>query len=173
MLRKSLSVLTVLSLTTGIAHAQAWTGGDDLPTSPLACDGTPGTSEAVAYDGGVPTNAPDRNGKTLTVVDVPKLIGIGYFDATSKGIQEAAAELGNMTVTTDAPVEANIDDQITVIDNYVTKGVDGILFAAIGSAMIFVNVSAYWLRAVIGVLILVTVLVDMQRRLRETRGAKR
>jgi len=48
-----------------------------------------------------------------------------------------------------------------------------ILFAAIGSAMIFVNVSAYWLRAVIGVLILVTVLVDMQRRLRETRGAKR
>ena len=36
-----------------------------------------------------------------------------------------------------------------------------ILFAAIGSAMIFVNVSAYWLRAVIGVLILVTVLVDM------------
>ena len=21
----------------------AWTGGDDLPTNPLACDGTPGT----------------------------------------------------------------------------------------------------------------------------------
>ncbi len=48
-----------------------------------------------------------------------------------------------------------------------------ILFAAIGSAMIFVNVSAYWLRAVIGVLILVTVLVDMARRAREMRSAKR
>ncbi len=48
-----------------------------------------------------------------------------------------------------------------------------ILFAAIGSAMIFVNVSAYWLRAVIGVLILVTVLVDMERRAREARSAKR
>ena len=35
-----------------------------------------------------------------------------------------------MTATTDGPVEANIDDQITVIDNYITKGVDGILFAA-------------------------------------------
>ena len=46
-----------------------------------------------------------------------------------------------------------------------------ILFAAIGSAMIFVNVSAYWLRAVIGVLILVTVLVDMARRNREFRSA--
>jgi ribose/xylose/arabinose/galactoside ABC-type transport system permease subunit len=48
-----------------------------------------------------------------------------------------------------------------------------VLFAAIGSAMIFVNVSAYWLRAVIGVLILVTVLVDMARRARELRSAQR
>ncbi len=48
-----------------------------------------------------------------------------------------------------------------------------ILFSAIGSAMIFVNVSPYWLRAVIGFLILVTVLVDMQRRSREIRRAKR
>jgi ribose/xylose/arabinose/galactoside ABC-type transport system permease subunit len=48
-----------------------------------------------------------------------------------------------------------------------------ILFSAIGSAMIFINVSPYWLRAVIGFLILVTVLVDMQRRSREIRRAKR
>jgi len=39
-----------------------------------------------------------------------------------------------------------------------------ILFAAIGSALIFVNVSAYWLRSVVGLLILVTVLADMARR---------
>lgn len=39
-----------------------------------------------------------------------------------------------------------------------------ILFAAIGSALIFINVSAYWLRAVIGLLILATVLADMLRR---------
>ncbi|BCH55919.1 ABC transporter permease [Agrobacterium vitis] len=39
-----------------------------------------------------------------------------------------------------------------------------ILFAAIGSALIFINVSAYWLRAVIGGLILITVLADMVRR---------
>nr|WP_272214619.1 ABC transporter permease [Marinicella sp. W31]MDC2880245.1 ABC transporter permease [Marinicella sp. W31] len=39
-----------------------------------------------------------------------------------------------------------------------------ILFATIGSALIFTNVSAYWLRAVIGTLILVTVLVDVMRR---------
>ncbi|SPZ33086.1 rhamnose ABC transporter, periplasmic rhamnose-binding protein [Agrobacterium tumefaciens] len=73
---------------------------------------------------------PDRKGKAITIVDVPKLIGIGYFNATSKGISEAATEIGNMTATTDGPTQANIDDQITVIDNYITKGVDGILFVA-------------------------------------------
>ncbi|SIR28630.1 monosaccharide ABC transporter membrane protein, CUT2 family [Rhizobium sp. RU20A] len=45
-----------------------------------------------------------------------------------------------------------------------------ILFAAIGSALIFTNVSAYWLRAVIGVLILVTVMADMIRRNRQGRA---
>jgi ribose/xylose/arabinose/galactoside ABC-type transport system permease subunit len=39
-----------------------------------------------------------------------------------------------------------------------------IFFATITSAMIFTNVSAYWLRAVIGGLILVTVLADVARR---------
>lgn len=131
MLRTTIAALAVLSLSTSFVQAQsAWTGGDDLPTSPLACDGTPATPVAKDYDGGVPTNAPDRNGKNLTVVDVPKLIGIGYFDATSKGIADAAAEMGTMKATTDGPTEANIDDQITVIDNYITQGVDGILFAA-------------------------------------------
>lgn len=130
MLRTTLAVLTALSLSTTFVQAQTWTGGDDLPTNPLACDGTPATPVAKDYDGGVPTNAPDRKGKEITVVDVPKLIGIGYFDATSKGIADAAAEMGNMKATTDGPTEANIDDQITVIDNYITQGVDGILFAA-------------------------------------------
>ena len=61
---------------------------------------------------------------------MPKLIGIGYFNATSKGMQDAAEELGNVTVTTDGPTKANIDEQITFIDNYITRGVNGILFAA-------------------------------------------
>ncbi len=46
-----------------------------------------------------------------------------------------------------------------------------LLFSAIASALIFVNVSAYWLRAVLGLLILVTVLADMARRQRKGRLA--
>jgi ABC-type sugar transport system substrate-binding protein len=119
------------SLLAGGAMADSvWTGGDSLPTNPLACDATPGTVAAQPYNGGAPTNPPDRKGKKLTVVDIPKLIGIGYFNATSKGIADAAKELGNVDVKTDGPTKANIDDQITFIDNYITSGVDGILFSA-------------------------------------------
>src|SRR4029077_1760126 len=116
---------------TGVALADSpWTGGDSLPTSPLACDHTPGTGAAIPCDAGKPTGAPDLKGKKITVVDVPKLIGIGYFNATSKGIADAAKELGNVDVKTDGPTKANIDEQITFLDNYITSGVNGILFAA-------------------------------------------
>jgi len=130
MLRLSLALALGVSFA-GVAHAaSAWTGGDDLPTSPLACDATPAESAAKPYDGGAPTGAPDRKGKPIKIVDVPKLIGIGYFNATSKGIADAAKELGTVEAKTDGPTKANIDEQITFIDNYITSGVDGILFAA-------------------------------------------
>jgi rhamnose transport system substrate-binding protein len=140
------SVLVVLLSLTAPLSAQdedRWDGADDLPVNPLDCpmmEGsetpmeTPEAEEEMVdmpeYDGGQPVGAPDLAGQPITLVDVPKLIGIGYFAATTQGMQEAAAELGNVTVTTDAPTEANIDEQITFIDNYITQGVDGILFAA-------------------------------------------
>ena len=146
--KRFFSVALLVCLLVGAFTVQAqekrWDGADDLPVSPLACGAagaaaTPDASAteamapaatAMAYDGGSATNAPDLAGKPITLVDVPKLIGIGYFAATTKGEQEAATELGNVTVTTDAPTQADIDQQITFIDNYITKGVNGILFAA-------------------------------------------
>jgi ribose/xylose/arabinose/galactoside ABC-type transport system permease subunit len=47
-----------------------------------------------------------------------------------------------------------------------------ILIAAIGSALIFIDVSPYWLRAVQGVLILITVLADLARRYRRNKRAR-
>lgn len=129
-----LRLLSVTLLASALASpalaADKWQGSDDLQTNPLPCDGGAGTMAMKDYDGGQPTNAPDLAGKDITVIDIPKLIGIGYFAATTKGEGEAAAELGNVKVSTDGPTEANIDDQITFIDNYITQGVDGILFAA-------------------------------------------
>ncbi len=140
-MRKMLAILIVLSLVLGPlsimpAFAQdgeedRWDGADDLPVNPLPCgDEEAEPPEPLPYDGGQPVDPPDLAGEPIVLVDVPKLIGIGYFAATTKGQQEAAEELGNVTVTTDAPTEANIDDQVAFIDNYITQGVDGILFAA-------------------------------------------
>ena len=39
-----------------------------------------------------------------------------------------------------------------------------IFFATVSSALVFLNISAYWLRAVLGLLILATVLADAMRR---------
>ena len=39
-----------------------------------------------------------------------------------------------------------------------------IFFSAVSSALVFLNISAYWLRAVLGLLILITVLADAMRR---------
>lgn len=135
-----LCLMSTMALTVGAQDESRWDGSDDLPVNPLDCpmaDGemmeeTPEAEmmEMPEYNGGQATDAPDMAGQDIVLVDVPKLIGIGYFSATTQGMQEAAEELGNVTVTTDAPTEANIDDQITFIDNYITQGVNGILFAA-------------------------------------------
>lgn len=128
---RTLTLVLAFCLPLVLAQSR-WDGGDDLPTNPLSCEaGASAAMDPGSYDGGQPTNAPELAGQPISIVDVPKLIGIGYFDATAKGIQEAAAELGNVTARTDGPTEANIDDQIAVIENYIASGnVQGILFAA-------------------------------------------
>jgi ABC-type sugar transport system substrate-binding protein len=131
MMLRTTALALLMSVAAGAAAAQdRWQGADDLETNPLACDGTAGEVAQKDYDGGQPTNAPDKAGQEITLIDVPKLVGIGYFAATTEGQRQAAEELGNVKVSTDGPTEANIDDQITFIDNYITQGVDGILFAA-------------------------------------------
>ena len=115
-MRKIIALSTVaIGLTFGsfasVAAQDRWDGGDDLATNPLPCP-APQRSRCArlrrqrsAYDGGQPINPPDLAGQPITLVDIPKLIGIGYFNATAKGMQEAAAELGNVEVINDGPTE--------------------------------------------------------------------
>jgi len=136
-----LAVLIAAALAPIQAQEDRWDGADDLPVNPLACPVAEGEEaeeesseemmEMPEYDGGQPTDAPDLAGEPITLVDVPKLIGIGYFDATHQGMQEAAEELGNVTVLQGGTTEANIDDQVADIENYIAGGeANGILFAA-------------------------------------------
>src|ERR1700730_2840878 len=87
-----------------------------------------------AYDGGQAANPKDLKGKKVVLADIPKLIGIGYFNATAKGIAEGCADITKggvpTEVTTDAPTEGDIQKQVEFIDNAISRGVDGIFFAA-------------------------------------------
>jgi hypothetical protein len=68
---------------------QRWDGADDLEVNPLDCPGEEAAAEPEAteetmaevpeYDGGQPTDAPDKAGQPIVLVDIPKLIGIGYW----------------------------------------------------------------------------------------------
>lgn len=143
-MKKTLAITLILALFLALVNMplsaqDRWDGSDELDVNPLECMGAEMMDDEDGeemmdmpeYDGGmVAMGDMDMAGQDIVVVDVPKLIGIGYFGATTLGQQEAAEELGNVSVSTDGPTDANIDDQIQVIDSYITQGVDGILFAA-------------------------------------------
>lgn len=59
---------------------------------------------------------------------MPKLIGIGYFDAAEKGAREAAAEL-DIELVYDGPADARNEDQIRIIDGWVAQGMDVVAVA--------------------------------------------
>ncbi len=149
MSRKTVTMIVLLSMLMGLfalpvasQEEERWVGSDDLPVNPLECpegfgpeateEPAEGAAEAemMEYDGGQPVDPPDLAGQEITLIDIPKLIGIGYFNATTAGMQEAAEELGNVNVSTDGPTEGDIVQQIEFIERYITQGVDGILFAA-------------------------------------------
>lgn len=137
-----LIIMAAFAAVVPVGAQDRWVGADDLPTTPLECpEGVTAAApeaaateeaaaEAPVFNGGLAVDAPDLAGQPIVLVDVPKLIGIGYFNATSLGMQQAAEELGNVTVTTDGPTEGDVAQQITFIENYITQGVNGVLFAA-------------------------------------------
>jgi rhamnose transport system substrate-binding protein len=59
---------------------------------------------------------------------LPKLVGIGYFDAAETGAREAASELG-IELTYDGPAEARHEDQMRMIDGWNAMGIDIIAVA--------------------------------------------
>jgi ribose/xylose/arabinose/galactoside ABC-type transport system permease subunit len=106
----------------------------------------------------------------------PAVVGIFTLHGLFAGI--AAILFATQLQVIQSTVPPNLE--LTVITASVVGGVSilggtgtvigstlaAILFAAIGSSLVFLNVSAYWLRAVQGLMILATVLADMARRRR-------
>lgn len=66
----------------------------------------------------------------ITIAMIPKLVGIDYFAATEKGAHQAVEEIGNIRFIHRGPTTASVNDQIQLIENFITAGVDAIAVAA-------------------------------------------
>jgi ABC-type sugar transport system substrate-binding protein len=85
-------------------------------------------SIAIALAGvGCSSSAPGS--ARLKVGMMPKLMGIGYFNACEKGAKEAAAELG-IELTFDGPPTDSVELQAQIVDKWIAMGYDVIGVAA-------------------------------------------
>ena len=64
----------------------------------------------------------------LTIGVMPKLMGIDYFEATRRGAEEAALELG-VELVYDGPVTNDVQQQVQMIETWIAKGYDAIAVA--------------------------------------------
>jgi rhamnose transport system substrate-binding protein len=67
---------------------------------------------------------------TERVALVVKALGNGFFDAASKGAQEAAKELGDVEVIYTGPTTATAEGQIEIINSLIAQKVDAIAISA-------------------------------------------
>ena len=63
---------------------------------------------------------------SYTILFMPKLTNIPYFQSTNEGAQAVAEELG-IEVIYDGPTTADAAAQVTMLENYIAQGVDAIV----------------------------------------------
>jgi rhamnose transport system substrate-binding protein len=74
-------------------------------------------------------SAPPQRGKPITVVMIPKIKGIDYFNACERGAREAAKELGNVKLVYEGPTEATVERQVELIEAWIARKPDVIAVA--------------------------------------------
>ncbi|MEW8468398.1 MAG: substrate-binding domain-containing protein, partial [Candidatus Thiodiazotropha sp.] len=68
--------------------------------------------------------------ETYRIAIVPKIVGIDYYDAAKRGIDEADRELDAVEVTWIGPTQDLVDDQIEIIKDLIPSKPDLIAVAA-------------------------------------------
>jgi len=71
-----------------------------------------------------PNRAIAQSGKKITVALLPKAKGNPYFSSCNDGAQEAAKELGNVTVIYDGPTDGSPEKASQMIEQWILKKVD-------------------------------------------------
>jgi ribose transport system substrate-binding protein len=67
----------------------------------------------------------------ITLAVVPKAVGFDFWDSVRKGAQCAASKLTDVTVQWDGvTTETDVTGQVNLLQNFVTRQVDGLVYAA-------------------------------------------
>lgn len=92
----------------------------------LAACGSDSTEGDSDTDGDSESDAGKESDITIAVV--PKLIGIPYFNASEEGVKEAGEKLGVNVIYT-GPTEGDAAEQVKIIEDLISQGVDAIAVA--------------------------------------------
>jgi simple sugar transport system substrate-binding protein/rhamnose transport system substrate-binding protein len=65
---------------------------------------------------------------TFSILVMPKLLGIPYFNASEAGAEQAGEDLG-INVDYNGPTEADAAAQVRMVEDYISRGVDAIAVA--------------------------------------------
>ena len=116
-------------LSTGIAGIMAFAMagcGQAASTAGSSAEGTASASSKSAT--AAVTSDSTKKDVNYTILMMPKLTNIPYFQATGEGATEAGKELG-VNVIVDGPTTADAAQQVTMLENYIAQGVDAICVA--------------------------------------------
>lgn len=68
---------------------------------------------------------------SLNIAVVPKAIGFDYWETVHKGAQCAASHSSQVNITWNGvTAETDVTGQVNLLQNYITQGVDGLVYAA-------------------------------------------
>lgn len=65
------------------------------------------------------------------VVFVPKVTGNSFFESANDGAQKFAEKVGGFTIKYDGSATAAVADQVTIINNAVSQGADGVVVSSV------------------------------------------
>ncbi len=126
MLKKIIALAVAFSMLTLVACGGGATTTAAAGETTKAAETTTAAPAATTTAAGETTAAPAA--EEYTVVVMPKLIGIPYFNRSQTGAEQAGKDLG-VNVIYNGPSVGDAAQQVTMIEDYITQGVDAICVA--------------------------------------------
>lgn len=91
---------------------------------------TPGTTDGD-NNGQTTDVVSEPSGDDIVVTFVPKLSGNAFFESANVGAQEYAKKVGGYVVNYDGNPEASVANQVAIINNAISQGVDAISVSSV------------------------------------------